>query len=191
MVRRSKQWQAYSATLLISAMIAMAGPVLAQGLAEPRTNLGDALSQPLRDLNVMRRDTADILTRAATDSYNTFGLDDCALLSDEIRRLDVVLGPDVDAARGHSRYGAGDLAVGAVSSVVELPFSGIIRRLTGAYSQDQIHRRALLAGMVRRGYLNGISHAKDCDTTFVSIRLEPDTLDLASPREVIHPQCWS
>ena len=46
---------------------------------------------------------------------------------------------------------------------MEIPFSGVVRHLTGAYSEDVAHRRAILSGMVRRSYLNGMRHAMKCD----------------------------
>jgi hypothetical protein len=42
-----------------------------------------------------------------------------------------------------------------VKSVVKLPFSGVIRRITGAQKRDAAHEDALVAGVARRAYLKG------------------------------------
>lgn len=58
---------------------------------------------------------------------------------------------------------ATQILTGAVSGALSLPYRGIIRRVTGADRRERLLRRAILAGMVRRGFLKGAAHAAGCD----------------------------
>jgi hypothetical protein len=69
----------------------------------------------------------------------------------EIADLDKVLGQDIGAINDND----GTLVTSAVKSVVSLPFSGVIRRITGAQKRDQAYEDALVAGVARRAYLKG------------------------------------
>jgi len=158
---RFVRWGPITAAGLLAS--GLGAPAFAQDVEQPDTGLGYALTQPLRDLNLMRPQTAEILNRATAAPYDTAGLSSCASLTAAIEALAVVLGPDLDQPQQTGPSAARQIASGAVSSAVALPFSGIVRHLTGAYSEDMAHRRAILSGMVRRSYLSGIRHAMKCD----------------------------
>lgn len=138
-------------------------------------DLGDALTQPLHDLSILRRDTPEVLQRAAVAPYAegptlADGALDCAAVASEIDALDTALGDDLDALAPHAslmaqaRSGAGNAIVDAIGDLVELPYRSIIRRITGAERRDREGRQAEQAGMVRRAYLKGLS-ASDCAAT--------------------------
>ena len=150
--------------ILMGSALAAPLPALAQRVDEPGASVGRALQQPFRDLNIVRTHTAQVLSSAADNPYDRSGLDSCATVSVKLDELGVALGPDIDVDKHRGETNTGEaLAAGAVDSVVGLPFSGLIRRLTGAHSRDVAHRRAVLAGMVRRGYLTGIWRTMGCD----------------------------
>jgi hypothetical protein len=155
---------------LIFLGVAAMSPALghAQAVDEPGNTVGRALQQPFRDLNLIRSHTAPVLEQAMVDPYDARGLDDCTSVGSRIDELESVLGPDIDQPRSNGPSAASQVAAGAVDNIVGLPFGGIVRHLTGAYSQDLAHRRAVLAGMVRRGYLNGIWRTMGCDRSKIA-----------------------
>lgn len=121
-----------------------------------------AIEQPFRDLSIIRDKTPEVLAASANAPYATDGAMDCAVLSAEIARLDEALGPDLDVVREKSGWVGEDAIYAALRGALDLPFRGIIRRVTGAERRDRDQARAVLAGMVRRGYLKGLARADDC-----------------------------
>lgn len=130
---------------MTAALIAVS-PVVAQ----EKETLTDAASQPLRDLSIVKRDIPEPLKEASTDPYAS-PAGDCAAMRAEIAELDTVLGADL----GEVTASKGSLVTDAVKSAVSLPFSGIIRRLTGAHKRDQAYEDAVIAGVARRAFLKG------------------------------------
>lgn len=116
--------------------------------------LGTAMQQPMRDLSLIRDQVPTPLQTAAAAPY---GLDqplDCAELARQIAALDGVLGPDVDVLKADHKT-AGSLAGELIDGALGLPYRGIVRTLTGAAQRDRDLKAAILAGMVRRGFLKG------------------------------------
>jgi hypothetical protein len=54
------------------------------------------------------------------------------------------------------------LVAGAISGVIDLPNSSIIRGITGATRRDRMLRGAILAGLVRRSSLRGMVLGSGC-----------------------------
>jgi hypothetical protein len=124
--------------------------------------MGDAVSQPFKDLSLMRETTSPVLARAAKGPYAAEDPVPCAAVAAEIAELDAALGPDLDA-RGEAETGAAEAIIfGALRGALDLPFRGIIRRVSGAEKRDRVQARAVLAGMVRRGFLKGLARAAGC-----------------------------
>lgn len=124
--------------------------------------LGDAVSQPFRDLSLVRRLALPILTRAATAPYSLENLDDCPALKTEIVALDAALGPDLDAPDAKERSAVDQLFSDAVGNAVELPYRGIIRKITGAEKRDRRIAKTVVAGLARRSFLKGVYLKSDC-----------------------------
>ncbi len=124
--------------------------------------VGRAVGQPFRDLSLIRDVAPPVLQRAAIAPYAVDGLTDCPAEQAAVAELDATLGPDLshDAkTRGFTTDGlAGDLVSGAVG----LPFRGVVRVITGAEARDRALREAVLAGMVRRGFVKGRMNAQGC-----------------------------
>lgn len=123
---------------------------------------GDAVTRPLRDLSLVQTPIPPELAASAAAPYGVERLRDCKALVAEIEALDGVLGPDIDQLRDKGPGFAEDTAIAALQSLFDLPFRGVIRRISGAERLDRDKARAVLAGMVRRGYLKGLARAADC-----------------------------
>lgn len=131
--------------------------------APKRTDaVGGAVSQPFKDLGVIRPAIPDVLATAASTPYALNEPVDCAVLTGEVASLDTALGPDVNAGAAGERNVAEGLALDAFQGALSLPFRGVIRKLTGADRRDRLQVAAVLAGMVRRGYLKGVIRGAGC-----------------------------
>ena len=133
--------------------------------------MGDALTAPLRDLNLVRKKTPEALLTAAQGPYRLPEAVTCEALSAEIAQLDAVLGPDIDtvaAAMSLSLRGqqlASDAAIDAVEDLTTgwIPYRGLVRQVTGASKHQRMRDNAEKAGVIRRAYLKGMKAREDCD----------------------------
>src|SRR6185503_10475713 len=88
----------------------------------------------------------------------------CVQIATEIADLDEVLGPDYDSERGVQRTSfIRGLAIDGVRGVVDLPYRGVIRIITGARRRDELLQSAIRARISRRAFLKGISRAMTCE----------------------------
>lgn len=116
-----------------------------------------ATQQPLRDLNVLREATPEVLQEALRAPYAAPD-GGCPAARAQSLRLDAALGPDVDApTMTAGRVQA--ITAEAIRSVAGLPYRGVVRKVSGAAAIDEARSAAVLAGMVRRGYLKGLLEA--------------------------------
>lgn len=162
-----------------------------------RNGIGDAVTAPLRDFNVVRRDIPEILTIAQRDPYAVPERLDCAGLQYDISRYDLVLGPDLDVpgdATDRSLYARGaeaasNAALDAVRDATTgwIPFRSVIRRLTGAEQGERDFRAAVLAGTIRRAYLKGLGEAHGCRMPAAPLRLARSTPAEPTPASVAAP----
>jgi hypothetical protein len=76
--------------------------------------------------------------------------------------LDVILGPDLDTLKAADKPNefAKTALVGAVRGL--LPYSGLLRLITGAKARQRRIAEAIAAGGVRRGYLKGLGESLGC-----------------------------
>lgn len=123
--------------------------------AEP-ADIGRAVGQPFRDLSLIQDKLAEPLKRAAENPYDLSRAGDCAQIRQEIADLNTALGPDLDeAAEKKTGVTVDSVAADLIGGVVKLPFRGLLRRMSGAQAREEAMRAAVLAGMVRRGFLKG------------------------------------
>ncbi len=136
--------------------------------------VGDALAAPLRDLNLFRKTAPPVLVEAAKAPYRAPETVDCAVLEEEIRRLDVALGPDVDmpsAAAESLRARGTQLVSNAAMDAVEdlttgwIPYRSVVRQITGASRHSKRLEEAVHAGAIRRAFLKGMRHRERCGET--------------------------
>lgn len=136
-----------------------------------RAAASDAAVQPLRDFGMVRRKIPAALARIG-DPYAPPTGQTCEWIQYEIQQLDSALQGDVEAATGHddrsvatksgsmAKEGATEAVRGVGSMLV--PQRGLVRMLTGASKADRLYAEAEQRGMVRRGYLRGLSDSRKC-----------------------------
>ena len=142
--------------------------------AKGGTQLADAATTPLSDLNLVRTEIPAVLVAAQKGPYAAPRQASCEALGAKVMALDDALGPDLDAAPVTSDAGlaergvgvVGDAAVGALRSAAEgvIPFRGWVRKLMGAERYSRAVAAAIAAGTVRRAFLKGLGQAQGCIT---------------------------
>jgi hypothetical protein len=149
--------------LLCLAAVAFAVPAVAQDNSLERKAEG-VMSQPFKDVGVMRENPPEILIDAQRSPYSLNGLKRCHDFRNNIGQLDLVLGPDVDAVDDQGEALPGRLAEAGAKSIVNalIPFRGLIREASGAAETDRKFRMMVAAGVARRGFLKGIARERKC-----------------------------
>lgn len=137
--------------------------------------VGDALKQPLKDLNVMQGDIPPVLLSVRSAPYAQPAADDCPTLNGEIAELDHLLGPDFDAAPAKDETTskiASQTVLGATRDTASswIPFRSVVRRITGAEKRNRTISQAQLAGSVRRAYLKGMGQKMGCEYPAAPLR---------------------
>jgi len=124
-------------------------------------NVEDIAATPFTDLNLAKDPIPEILLAAVAAPYASQGLDDCGELGGAIARLDAVLGPDLDIAdEDRDDISVGRIAKSAVGSFI--PFRSIVREITGAADHQRDFEAAIVAGLIRRGFLKGLGQQMRC-----------------------------
>lgn len=161
------------------ALMALATPALAQTPApekpksDPKSDLdkvGDTMenvaTKPLKDLNIIQAKVDPEVERIMAAPYALNGIKTCAQFKTAIGKLTAVLGPDVDAPENRAKNDKSPaeqaLSLGESAAGGIIPFSGVIRRLSGAQAKQDYAKAAIYAGSVRRAYLKGTARAKGC-----------------------------
>jgi hypothetical protein len=130
-------------------------------VTDKEVGAGDVAMTPLTDLNLKKQDIPILLLDAQLRPYDLTGLRRCRALIAEVRKLDSVLGEDVDIPQAdEDRTSPGRIAKSIVGSFI--PFRGILREITGANDQERRLANAVQAGMIRRGFLKGIGSSRGC-----------------------------
>lgn len=124
--------------------------------------VGGVVSQPFKDLGMVRPAIPEALAKASATPYGVDEPLDCGVVALEVVALDEALGPDVDARSASKGGMAEGLVLDALQDALSLPFRGIIRRVSGADRRERERVAAVLAGMVRRGYLKGVTLGARC-----------------------------
>jgi hypothetical protein len=155
------------AAMLVAVLLSLAGCA-----ADTPKRLGDAAVTPLNDLNVVKADIPDVLEEAQKDPYLMPKEPNCVALALEIRKLDEVLGADLDTPPTEKRPSlieratglANDQAVGALQRTAQdlVPFRGWVRKLSGAERYSKRVAASITAGSIRRGFLKGVAASQNC-----------------------------
>jgi hypothetical protein len=132
---------------------------------------GEAASQPFRDMGLMKKKIPYALARIA-DPYAEPSGPGCVWITYELTQLSAALGAEVSvmpvADQSTTSERGSRMAVDAARDLIRssgsrlLPGRSVIRRLSGASTADELYRAAKERGMVRRGYLKGLSEARSC-----------------------------
>jgi hypothetical protein len=146
--------------------------VLGACAAPSVTPVTDAATTPLTDLNLVRAPIPPVLVDAQRRPYAVPQVTTCAALAADVKSLDEVLGPDLDAPATAANPGliergvtlAGNEAVSTVRGAAEgvVPYRKWVRKITGAERYSQDVAAAIAAGTVRRAYLKGQLVARGC-----------------------------
>ena len=132
------------------------------------TQLTQAATTPLTDLNLVRAEIPPVLAAAQKAPYGVPADRSCEALAKDVQALDAALGADLDtlatAANPSLVERGGDAALGAVSNAAAgiVPFRGWVRKLTGAERYAKEVAAAIAAGTIRRAYLKGLGQAAGC-----------------------------
>lgn len=145
---------------------AAAPSALGQTVVAPRNvTAEEVVTKPLADLNMRKTEIPPILLAARERPYDLGGLRACRAIQNEVGQLNAALGDDIDVAaektRGEKRGNTvGSVAKSVISSFI--PFSGVIREVTGAAANERQWQVALYAGASRRAFLKGYGQARGC-----------------------------
>ena len=134
--------------------------------------IGDAVTAPLNDLNIVRTAIPKVLRDAQKNPYAPPAEKTCATLASDIKLLDEALGADLDTPEtsknpGLVARGVDNLQSASVSALKKttenvVPFRNWIRKLSGAERNSKTVASAIAAGTIRRAYLKGIGQATGC-----------------------------
>jgi hypothetical protein len=139
---------------------------------EAGSRITEAVATPFSDLNLIQTKIPEVLIEAQKNPYLPPTDLTCTGLSDEVRTLDVVLGPDLDVPKDASTptlmergtVTVGDAAVDALAGAAGglIPFRSWVRKLSGAERHSRAVAASITAGIVRRSFLKGIGHTRGC-----------------------------
>jgi hypothetical protein len=128
---------------------------------------------PLADLNVGNDDIPGILLNAKEQPYSLPEDKTCANLQNEIKRLDNVLGIDIDEVRTKVKLGlmqqgtelAENAAVSSIKRTVQdaIPYRNWIRKFSGAEKYEKKVSSAIAGGKARRAFLKGYAIGAGCN----------------------------
>jgi hypothetical protein len=140
--------------------------------SKTETQVTQAMTAPLTDLNLVRVEVPAVLVAAQRAPYASPVDRACPALATEIRALDAALGADLDtpitsvnpSLIDRSTELASDTAVGSLRRAAEsvIPYRGWVRQLSGAERYSKEVRAAIAAGVIRRAYLKGLGQAAAC-----------------------------
>lgn len=132
--------------------------------------IGDAVTAPLKDLNLVQTAIPNSLRDAQKNPY-AIPLDtSCTALAKEINELNEVLGADLDTPTNNkdesllTRSTVVNESVSAIRKTTEgaVPFRNWVRKLSGAERKSKAVAAAITAGSIRRAYLKGMGQANNC-----------------------------
>lgn len=124
-------------------------------------------TKPLKDMNIVKKKVPPELEAMMENPYSMTGLKTCRQYAAEVKRIDGFVGPDVDSAAARADKKAqtpAEFAFGATEAVAGslIPFSGVIRYVSGAQKRERFAQAAVYAGSVRRSFIKGTARAKGC-----------------------------
>ena len=144
------------------------------------SSVGAAAAAPLHDLNITRQGIPPVLLAAITNPYDVPVPRTCQVIANKVHALEIALGADFDEADSPQspsltkKSGSVGLSLLHGASEMLLPYSGLVRTVSGARRHDQQVIEAITAGSARRAYLKGLGEANHC-------------LPPAAPVHFLHP----
>lgn len=176
-----QQWTTMGAALALATGVLVGGaPAIAQTAAEQekpadKINDGDRAldtveniaTKPLKDMNIIKKKVPAELEAMMEDPYSLRGLRTCKQYAAEVAKISEMVGPDVDSAEARAdkkKQTPAEFAFGATEAIAGslIPFSGVIRFVSGAQKRERFAQSAVYAGTVRRSFIKGTARAKGC-----------------------------
>ena len=150
----------YRALLLAPLLILQCAP-LASAQNDKSPSATDVAETPLRTVNLSKPKIPPVLERAVKAPYSLAGLNSCKKLGGQVAELNAVLGDDIDTAHAKGEpFTLGRLAQSVADSII--PFSGVIKEVSGANAEKRRLQAAVAAGFARRGFLKGVGLSRRC-----------------------------
>lgn len=147
-----------------------------------QSQVTDAATAPLTDLNLIRADIPPVLLAAQKAPYAVPADANCANLTVQVNAIDAVLGADLDIASTDSNPGliprgqeaATRSAIGQLRGAAEglIPYRSWVRKLSGAERYSRDVAAAIAAGTVRRSFLKGMGQVAGCQAPAAPRRTE-------------------
>lgn len=152
------------ACLLVAAPISVSAQTADPDKTDSETAV-DVASQPAQDLNLKKTEIPQALQDIEQAPYSLTGIKSCRDIQRAVKKLDKVLGDDLDVIEEDSksdkrRKTAGSIGKSLIGGLI--PFRGLVREITGAADQQRRYDQAVYAGVVRRSFLKGIGKQRGC-----------------------------
>jgi hypothetical protein len=153
---------------LLALLAALAGCASAPAGSQVGSQVGQAATTPLSDLNLVRAEIPAVLAEAQRSPYAVPADGTCSAIASHVQALDAALGADLDtpvtSANPSLIDRGGDAVGGALRNAAEgvVPFRGWVRKLSGAERYARDVAAAIAAGTVRRAFLKGLGQASRC-----------------------------
>ncbi len=167
--------------ICVAAMAAAAIPhAQAQQVGDEGVQVEEIPLQPLRDLNLDKKEIPPLLVDIGNHPYSAGGLTDCAVIAKAISDIDIMLGPDMDVPReersdiAKGADTAGEMAQDIVGGLI--PFRGLVREISGAKARERYLGELVMAAAVRRGFLKGIGLERGCESPARPLAEGPTTV---------------
>ncbi|MBS0331209.1 MAG: hypothetical protein JSS35_00440 [Proteobacteria bacterium] len=144
------------ATLFGATMQLAAGPARAQAPSESSASLSHAGNA----LGLTGADVPPLLAQVKADPYKAPTAPACDTIPVELTQLSSLIGPDLDSGIAAPEQTLTQKGMEAAKGFV--PYSGVVRFVTGANKKDKEMREAVLAGYARRGFLRGMQVNLKC-----------------------------
>lgn len=139
-----------------------------------REGVVGAAIAPLEDVGLIKPEIPAAIAKIDYPYMLPNATDPCALIGEEIARLDVVLGaedyndqgsaqaPVIERGLDEAYDAASGAVIGAVNDLTAIPFRSWVRKASGADKAAKQARRALELGYARRAFLRGYGVGVGC-----------------------------
>ncbi|THD58668.1 hypothetical protein [Phenylobacterium sp.] len=149
-----------SMTAVLGVSVAL---IAAPALAQNSTGGGNSLSNAAAGLGLVGSDVPALLVQVKADPYKAPAAPACDTIPAEILQLSNLIGPDLDS--GVTQPGETMAHRGMEAAKGLVPYSGVLRFVTGASKKDKDLHDAVAAGYARRGFLRGMEVNLKCGVT--------------------------
>jgi hypothetical protein len=164
----------WMALMIASSALAQAGNAQtsdgkkSSGVDGALDTVGNVAKSPLKTMNVIKKELDPALEAMMKEPYSLNGVRNCGDYIAEVRKIDGLVGPDVDSAEAKAaaskKQTPGEFTAGAAEAVAAgmVPMSGMVRVVSGAAKREKYVAAAVFSGSLRRAYLKGRARELGC-----------------------------